>query len=229
MKRHAKTTIILASAAILLSGLLSETARAQGAISGTSTLPPFLTPVGGTPAQIAAEYLTVNWSVTPIGSQFFYTYTINNPSLDVLMINNNNGTGTLEEGDTELVDSFQVSFNASAVGAVTQGPYGGPYASADADGVNWVLGAVLPGSSSPTLSFFSNDAPTFGNAQAEDNSPPSPWASINNGGQTVPIPNTITTVPEPATMTLFSLTGLLLLPFRSTLRQIIQKKETSSR
>jgi hypothetical protein len=214
MKKTTKSIIKLAFAAIMLSGLLDQTARAQSSI-----LAPAVAPVGGYGAN-PQEYLTVYWSFLPAAGGFTYSYSIYNPTGDVLM----NPDGTLKQ-TSEIVDSFQVSFNAAAPGALVSGPNGGLFS--ENNGVNglfWVIPSLPAGSLSAPLTFFSDLPPTMGNAQAEDSSLPSPWSSTAPLGQPVPVPNTLAPVPEPATMSLFTLSGLLLLPFRSTLRQIIQKK-----
>lgn len=82
-------------------------------------------------------------------------------------------------------DTFGVSFdNAPNVVITTSG---GLFSASSPSGVNWFYLPVGPGGSSPTLSFTSLVGPTFGNAQATDTNPPSPWASTN-GGQQVPVP-----------------------------------------
>jgi hypothetical protein len=225
MNTLVKPIIALPLAVTLLCAGLCQTARAQSFISGSSILGPYVTPVVGYAAN-PQEYLTVYWSVLDVSGLYTYSYMVFNPTGDVLM----NKDGTLQAG-SEIVDSFQVSFNGSAPGAVVGGPSGGLVAvNTGVNGLSWFLYPYISaGSISAALSFTSDFPPTLGVAQAEDSAPPSPWSSLNDQGALVPVPNTITVVPEPATMTLFSMTGLLLLPFRSTLRRIIQKKEKSSR
>jgi hypothetical protein len=76
--------------------------------------------------------------------------------------------------------------------------------------------------------FSSYDAPILGTAQALDSTAPSPWSSEGIGGE-VPVPNTTSVVPEPATTALFTMTAFMLLPFRSKLRQILPQREKSRR
>jgi hypothetical protein len=209
-----KSTISLASRVILLAGLLCQTAHAQSSLS--SLLAPDA-PIGVTsPPQ---EFLSVLSTVTPVGGGvYLYSYILSNPTGDELM----NPDGSLQAGTSEVVDFFQVSFNASAPGAVVGGPYGGIFAKNDAaNGVYWLFNDVTPGSSSAPMSFYSDIPPTLGNAQAADSTLPSPWATLNAGGQPVLIPNTITPVPEPGTWALFGLAGVLVLSYSSPLRKLV--------
>jgi hypothetical protein len=108
---------------------------------------------------------------------------------------------------------------------VAGGPNGGVFSENNGvDGLFWVIPTLPAGQLSAPLTFFSDLPPTLGNAQAEDSSLPSPWSSSSPLGQDVPVPNTLAPVPEPKVLSLISLSGLILLPFRSTLRQIIRKK-----
>lgn len=214
MKRIVKSIFMLTAAAVIFSGLLGQTAHAQ-----SSLLAPALPPVGGY-AAAPQEYLTVYWSVMPAAGGFMYSYSIYNPTGDVLM----NQDGSLTQ-TSEIVDSFQVSFNAAAPGALVSGPNGGLFS--EDNGVNglfWVIPSLPAGQLSAPLTFFSALPPTMGNAQAEDSSLPSPWSSTAPLGQEVPVPNTLAPVPEPGTMALFSMSGLLLLPFRSALHRVSRKK-----
>jgi len=202
----------LVSGAILLSGVLCQTAQAQGLLneSGAS----ILADVNGTAT--GPEALTVSWSVVENApSDYTYTYTVNNPSGDVLL------PGSYAPGTSEIVDSFSLDFNAALPDAVVSGPIGGNSAfNFGAYGLYWVLSpdVVRAGTSSGLLSFQSELPPSPGNASASDDSPPSPWASPN--GSPVPVPGTGNfSVPEPATTTLLALTALLLLPFGSTSRK----------
>jgi hypothetical protein len=76
-----------------------------------------------------------------------------------------------------------------------------------AEGLFWFIFPVIqPGTSSGPLSFQSDDAPTFGDASASDDNPPSPWASSPDG-QRVPVP--LTRAPD-AMSTAFALAGAVL-------------------
>jgi hypothetical protein len=212
MKRHAKSVVALALGAILPPGLPCQTTQAQGLLneSGAS----ILADVFGTAA--GSEALTVNWSVVENASGIYtYTYTVNNPSGDVLL--NGNDTPTVTP---EIVDSFELDFNATLPGAVVSVPTGGDGAyTLSAYGLCWVLNpdVVLAGASSGRLSFESDNAPTPGNASASDDNPPSPWSSCADG-QPVPVPDAPSDVPEPTTTALLALTALLLPPFGSARR-----------
>jgi hypothetical protein len=134
---------------------------------------------------------------------YTYTYTINNPAGDVML------PGSPNPGSPEIVDSFGVTFDASAPGAAVSGPTGSLFEeNVGTGGLFWFIYPVIePGTSSGPLSFQSDDAPTFGNASATDDNPPSPWTSIN-GGQEVPVP--MTSVPD-AMSTAGPLAGVALL------------------
>ena len=148
------------------------------------------------------EALTVSWSVvenTP--GVYTYTYIIDNPPGDVLL------PGSFDPGLPESVDSFAVSFNAAAPGAVVPNTLNGGSHTHDlgSAGLSWSMPSVDAGTNSPPLSFQSDDAPTMGNASASDANPPSPWSSSPDGDQ-VPVPN----VPD-STNTAALLAGALLL------------------
>jgi hypothetical protein len=165
--------------------------------------------VGSVPAQ---EFVSINSTVTPVGGgQYLYQYILSNPAGDEIM----NSDGSLQAGSSEVVDYFAVSFNTAAPGALVGGPFGGAYASQNgSSGIFWLFNDVLPGSSSAPLSFYSDYPPTTGNAQALDSSAPSPWSSVNAGGQPVLVPNTLSPVPEPGTLVLLSLAGLTFFALR---------------
>jgi hypothetical protein len=220
MKRHAKPMVALIFGAILLPGLLCQTAQAQTAQwllneSGTSILADAFGTATG------PEALTVNWSVIENSWDIYtYSYTVNNPAGDVIL--NNQGQPTLTP---EIVDAFSVGFNTTLPGAYLPFSQYGGYSDQN-DGVNglfWSFAAVKAGSASPVLSFQSFLPPAWGDAGAQDANPPSPWSSIPYGQQ-VPVPDPPTEVAEPTTAALLVLTALLLLPFRSTVRKSISEK-----
>ena len=199
MKIHPKTIIALAAGAILLSGLLGQTAQAQLLLneSGTSILADSLG------ANTGPEALPISWSVVENASLIYtYTYTVNNPVGDVVLDNTGTPTST-----PEPVDAFSVGFDTTAPGAyIMNSQTGGVFDENNGPvGLFWLLGSVNPGTSSGPLSFQSDRPPTLGNANAQDANPPSPWSS-NPNGQQVPVP---ITVPEPGTWALVAIgTGL---------------------
>ena len=198
MKIHPKTIIALAAGAILLSGVLDQTAQAVLLNeSGTSILADSLG------ANTGPEALPISWSVVENASLIYtYTYTVNNPVGDVVL--NNTGTPT---STPEPVDAFSVGFDTTAGGAYISGSQtGGLFDENNGTaGLFWLLVSVNPGTSSGPLSFQSDQPPTLGNANAQDANPPSPWSS-NPNGQQVPVP---ITVPEPGTWALVAIgTGL---------------------
>ena len=203
--------VALISGAILLAGAPPETARAQSLLdeSGTSTLAPSLTPVGGYGAN-PQEYLQVSWSVVenPSGI-YFYSYTVNNPAGDVLLSPAGGLTST-----PEIFDTFSVDFDTTKPGEYLPGSVsGGALQEVNAIDIAWFFNPSIPaGSSAPTVSFQSDFPPTSGNANAEDASPPSPWSSLSLNGQQVAVPDAPAAVPEPAPLALFAVAGLLFLP-----------------
>src|ERR1017187_2409213 len=215
MKIYSKTVVALVAGAILLSGLLGQTAQAVLLTeSGTSVL------ADAFGVNTGPEALTVSWSVVENVSLIYtYTYTVNNPVGDVVLNNNGSPTST-----PEIVDAFSVAFDTTVPGAFVPGSQiGGLYdANNGVSGLFWAFAAVNPGANSGPMSFQSELPPTLGNANALDQNPPSPWSS-NPNGQQVPVPTT--SVPEPTSTTLLALTALLLLPFRSTISQFIRKGE----
>jgi hypothetical protein len=193
MKIHPKTIVALAVGAMLLSGLLGQTAQAVLLNeSGTSILADSLGTATG------PEALTVSWSVVEnVSLVYTYSYSVNNPVGDV----------NLNNGSPEPVDSFSVAFDTTAPGAFITGSQtgGGFDLNNGASGLFWAFAPVNPGTSSGPLSFESDQPPTLGNANAQDANPPSPWSS-NPDGQQVPVP---IAVPEPGTWVLVAIgTGL---------------------
>ena len=192
--RHPKTIVALAVGAILLSGLLGQTAQATLITSGTAILANALGTASG------PEALTVNYSVNLTSGIYTYAYTVNNPAGDVILTGPN-------AGSPENVDAFSVGFDTTVAGAyIAASQTGGVFDENNGtSGLFWAFGAVNPGTSSGTLSFLSELPPTLGNANAQDANPPSPWSSFPNGQQ-VPVP---LTVPEPGTWALVAIgTGL---------------------
>jgi hypothetical protein len=118
--------------------------------------------------------ITVNWEVSTTLNPGVYTY-------EYQMVN--------PLTDTTTVDNFGVSFNA-ILGVTVQSAGNGTLV--PGLGVQWgPFAAVAAGASGPALGsanvlyFTSMLLPVFGNAQASDSVPPSPWSS----GQQVAIPN----------------------------------------
>jgi hypothetical protein len=59
--------------------------------------------------------------------------------------------------------------------------------------VTWKFPDISLGEESDTLYFISPYAPVYGNGNAADSTPPSPWGSLAPGSQPVPVP-----APEPS-------------------------------
>ena len=214
MKTHAKAIVALGSGAILLSGLLCQTAQAQTILAGTAQL----ADVFG--VDTGPESLTVSYLVNLTAGVYTYSYSVANPVGDVVL------PPSQGAGSPEIVDAFSVEFNTTLSGAYVPGSQTGGTALQNngVDGLFWSFTAVSPGSSSPTLSFQSTLPPGLGNANASDGNPPSPWSS-SPFGQQIPVPQPQIT-PEPTTTALFALT-FLLLPFRSTLRRFLGQSSSA--
>ena len=192
------------SALIVLSGALCQTVHAQSVLveQGTAILADSLG------ANSGPEALPVSYAVSVDAGIYTYTYSILNPTGDVLLNNDGSPSAT-----PEIVDAFSVSFNTTAPNAYIAGTQAGGTSDQNngVAGLFWSFTAVNPGTTSPVLSFESYLPPTLGNANAQDANPPSPLSS-NPNGQQVPVPSV---VPEPGIMALFFATGLVLLPFRT--------------
>lgn len=212
MRIRAKSVVALVSGAFLLPGLPCQTAQAQGLFNETGAS--VLADAFGTAS--GPEALNVSWSVVENASDVYtYTYTVNNPSGDVVL--NNNGTPT---STPEIVDAFSVGVNTTVPGAYVPSSQAGG-SSQQNNGVNglfWSFAAVPAGSASPALSYESDLPPTQGDAVAQDSNPPSPWSSLPYG-DTVPVPDSPIVVHEPTATVLLALTALLLLPFGATVRR----------
>jgi hypothetical protein len=183
MQIHLKSSGALVANAVFVAFTLCQAAEASLLnTNGTSVLADAYGTATG------PEALTVSWSVVENALDVYtYTYVVNNPAGDVLLPDDQDA---FNSGAPEIVDTYEVSFNASASGAVVSGPTGGLFAESEGSGgLFWFMSPVAPGTNSGTLSFQSDDPPTLGNASASDANPPSPWSSSPDG-QTVPVPMT---------------------------------------
>ena len=59
----------------------------------------------------------------------------------------------------------------------------------DPNTVTWTFAPQAAGTETDTFFIWHLQPPVYGNAGAQDGSPPSPWASIAPGGTRVPVPN----------------------------------------
>jgi hypothetical protein len=223
MKTGAKPMVAMAFGAILLPGLLCQTAQAQSTLieSGSSAL----ADVYG--ISTAPEALNVSWFVVEnnVSDVYTYEYTVNNPPGDVEL--NGGGSPTTTP---ETFNSFTITFNTTLPGAYLSGaaPVGGTVVNNGPTGLTWNLADVDPGGNSGILAFQSDLAPGLNNASAGGGAVgPSPWSTIPSG-QPVPVP-VPRGIPEPVTTDLFALTALMLLPFSSTWRGLIRKGWDSHR
>ncbi|MGD0812308.1 MAG: hypothetical protein ABSA83_01780 [Verrucomicrobiota bacterium] len=192
MKFQPTTISLLITGAFFLCGPLGRTTQAQTLLNGTNTLGSSDAPA------VAADDVSVAYTVTQSGDVYTYDYTVYAPG-------------------SASVSSFNIGFNASSANAnsVSGGLLGQEI---DGIGVDWFL-SVPTGGNSGTLSFQSDEAPGWGNANANGNpSAPAPWASTSSGGEQLPMP-----IPEPATSSLLAM-ALLALPFQFK-RHNIERKE----
>lgn len=208
MKTQPYSFFALLSTAILIEGVLCQTSQAQGLlnISGTSTLAPSLTPIGGYGAS-PQEYLSVSWSVVENPSGIYlYSYTVHNPVGDVLM----NPSGGLTS-TPEIFDSLAVDFNTTVAGEYLPGTQtGGSFQLVNTVDLAWFFNpAVAAGSSAPTVTFQSDFPPTSGNASADG---AIPWSSVSPNGQELAVPDPPSAVPEPSSAALVAMAGLLFVP-----------------
>ena len=215
-----KSMVALASGAILLPGLLLQTAQAQSTLveSGTSVLADDVLTATG------PEALTVSWFVVENTSSDIYTYSynVNNPAGDVEL------PASPNPGAPETVGSFTVSFDTTMPGAFLSGtqPVPGSLQNDGASGLVWTFPSVSPGSSSALLAFQSALPPSPGNASASGGAiPPAPWSTYP-AGTPIPVPRA---VPEPAIIDLCALTALLLLPFSRTWCRLLRQSWESNR
>jgi hypothetical protein len=199
LSRNKRTGLAASAGAILLSALSLipfQSAQATVIETNTAVLADSLGAASG------SEALTLDYDVDLTGGIYTYNFIVNNPIGDVLLPPNSG---------SEVVDEFTLNFNAAAPGAVLPGSMSGlgtTMADNGEFGLIWYfVPSLTAGSSSATLSFESDDAPTLGDASASDANAPSPWSSVP-GGQFVALPST---VPDTtSTITLFGGAMLLL-------------------
>lgn len=193
MKTQSKPIIALASGAVLLCGLLCQSAQAQSVIIAPTTAN--LADVNGVdtlPNALPVTYEVTQFTSGPDTGLYDYSYIISNPT-------------------TAYVLGFDVGFNSSDSGAVVGSPTGGiDSQNAEYSGITWDV-QIAPGTTTAgpgnTLTFMSDIAPVLGNANASGSSAPGPWSSAPDGSQ-VAVPYT-PSVPEPATTSLLAMALLI--------------------
>jgi VPDSG-CTERM motif len=198
MKNNMKSKLLIAGAVaafVAFSTTVQAVPTPVTGFTGVATLASLIPGPGGL-------NLTVNYTVlydssaSLVTGQYEYEYVVNNPS----------GNKDIN-GNPETVDSYNVSFNTTVLGALISGNYD----SSTGGGITWkAFTPVAAGSSSGILFFMSDLAPIFGAGNASDAVPPSPWATIFPGGSPIPVP----TVPDGGTTVLLlgaALSGLGLL------------------
>jgi len=176
MKRQIGTVGALTSSALLLAGVLSQTAQANTISPGPIVLGTPGSSVMATPYGPVTDYLTANWEVTLSAGVYTYLYDVSNPITD-----------------TDTVDSYIVT--VPSVDVIGGSAAGGTSATVGPTGVTWTFPPVGLGGTSALLSFKSLLPPVYGAANAADSAPPSPWSTLALGGTPVPVPGTLT-VPD---------------------------------
>jgi hypothetical protein len=70
--------------------------------------------------------------------------------------------------------------------------------------ITWTFNPLAAGRESDTLYFIARRPPIYGDAVAQDSTPPSPWGSRAPGGDPLPVPavDPLPAVPEPSTLVL---------------------------
>lgn len=189
---------LIAGSGVHAQGVLAPLTPGGPADSGSSYLADVL---GSGPT--SPESLTVSWSVSEdLSGIYTYSYTVFNPAGDIQL------PGSVSPGSPEIVDYYSVNFDTTVAGALIPGSlFGGAYSAPNSTGVFWIMAPVQAGTSGPKLSFQSDLPPVYGNANASDANPPSPWSS-SPAGQPVPVPNISGAItPEPDTLALFAVTA----------------------
>jgi len=197
-KENMKKIVILAGA-LFIAAVAVPQAQATLIMSNTVVLGD----VSSTPTP-TPEDLTVSYQVNLTGGIYTYSYVINNPTGDITLSGAN-------AGKSEIVEQFDLNVNISDPNQYIAGSQAGEIAVdmiANASGLTWENLNLSPGASSPTLSFESYEPPTLGAANANDDSPPSPWSSLSANGQLVAVPGAVT-IPDGG-MTVALLGGALI-------------------
>jgi hypothetical protein len=194
MKTQSKPIVALASGALLLCGVLCQSAHAQAIILGPTTVD--LADVNGTdsgPDALPVTYEVTQFTSGPYTGLYDYSYIVS-PSA----------------AEPAYVLGFEVEFNAAYSGAVVGTPTGGLASqNSEYSGITWAT-FIAPGETpdaNDTLTFMSDQAPILGNANASGSAAPGPWASAPDGQQ-VAVPYT-PAVPEPATTSLLAMALLI--------------------
>jgi hypothetical protein len=163
MKNLRKTILVAVATGLVSCVVFSQQAQAVpvAGFTGTATL---------ASTSVPGNFIFVDYSVDLTGGTYTYSYVLRNPATD-----------------TTNVHGFSVSFQNS--GGVAFNVTGGNANSPTPDGVSWFFfpTGIVPGGNSGTLSFQSLIGPTFGNGNATDTNPPSPWGSTPGGTQ-LPVP-----------------------------------------
>jgi hypothetical protein len=73
------------------------------------------------------------------------------------------------------------------------------------DNVTWTFNPFAAGSETNTLFYLSSKPPIYGNAVAQDSTPPSPWGSLALGGEPLPVPDPTFQIPEPSSWVLLAM------------------------
>lgn len=193
-------------------------------VAGESLLSSFIV---GTQSPVHADWMVVP---NPQGAGFIYFYQLENPAgnpgIDAFTLTFNPGTvggvlaaGVVQNNDLDLPGLLHAPHTPA--GFPNLAGENDAYALMPLVAVNvninpgddtltWTFNPLTAGSESDTLFFVHLLPPTYGNAVAQNGTPPSPWGSLAPGGQPVPIP-----VPEPGSIVMLaSAAGMLALRLR---------------
>jgi len=195
MRNHLKPNIALACGAMLLFGMLCQSANAE---SGTSILATQAT-------TDPSEQLTIDWSVVENSGVYTYTYDVYNPSGDVLW-------PATDPAVPESFEDFYIGVNYSLVTSISDG--GTDFGS---HSIKWFLDpSIAPGSSTGDLVITSDYGPVMSSAKANDQNEPSPWNTTYAGGTPIPVPGA---VPDTANTMILLGSTLVLLPLARLFRK----------
>jgi hypothetical protein len=159
MKKYIKPMGLLASSAILFTGMLCQA-------DTISILVP--TPSGGgvTDITIADTITVVPDGLSPTGLEYTYSYSVSNPL-----------------GDNDVVESFEVNANRALVFNQVGGLAGSRI---DAGGVTWDITTLTAGNTASGFSYQSFYGPHAGTDDANDSVT---WNSNVAGGTPTEVPN----------------------------------------
>jgi hypothetical protein len=211
-----KTFIAVVAAVCCLAVTSQASFTAVTGFTGTTSMAT-VTPGGST--------VSVDYSVLTDGSLYYYLYQVQllgtaATTLETFQVSVNNTFATPTVLSSAIIATMipPLLSNAGQPDIILGGTIDTawlPAGSVTANNVSWAAGTGLTlADQSIVLGFSSRINPTWGNGQATDTAPPSPW-STTIAGTVIPVP-----VPEPTTMIAGA---LLLLPFGASTLRFVRK------